>query len=304
MEFIAPVTEVMKRIDAPDGTYAKGMATRIGSIEGLCTFPVVAQMVLKILSKSDFKMSNVSAVINRDPALAVKIMKLANSAFFCRGKPVDDLNKAMVRLGKANVVESVCAVATMDMFPDIDGIGREIRDHCAATAAICQSLVADLLPSQKSGAFLCGLMHDVGKLLLIASGETLYANASRVERVTADAMVPLERDALGYDHALLAAQLLSIWKFPEPIPSVVALHHEPAWAYQDKNLGYLVAMCRIASQIERQLANRTSNTDEFIEQIARGIDCEFAAISEDYLIGNWESFAEVRQQALSVLGAH
>jgi HD-like signal output (HDOD) protein len=192
----------------------------------------------------------------------------------------------------------------MEMFPDIDGIGREIQDHCAATAAICQTLVADLLPSEKSGAFLCGLMHDVGKLLLIAAGEMLYTIATEEERTTPDAMVPLERKALGYDHALLAAQLLSIWKFPEPIPSVVALHHEPALAYQDKKLGYMIAMCRIASQIERQLANRSSSTEEFVEQMVGEIDCQFAAATEEYLLGKWETLIEVRQQVLSVLGSH
>ena len=303
MEFIEPITRIMSNIDTPDGAHSKKLSEKVLSVEGLCTFPVVAQMVLNILSKDDFKMSNVSAVVQRDPALAVKILKLANSAFFSRGKQVDTIDRAMMRLGKANVVESVCAVATMNMFPDVDGIGAEIRDHCSATAAICQEMVADLLPSHKSGAFLCGLMHDVGKLLLIASGETLYANASDEERGQADAISPVERKTLGFDHALLAGQLLSIWKFPAPIPDVVALHHEPALAYQNEEVGYVVAMCRISSQIDRQLASGQSNTDEFIEQLTSGVDCEFAAVSEDYLLGKWDALVGARSQALSVFGA-
>lgn len=302
MEFIEPVTRIFKSIDTPDGVFTKAMEKKIAGIEGLCTFPVVAQMVLKILSKDDYKMSNVSAVINRDPAMAVKIMKLANSAFFCRGNPVDSIDKAMVRLGKANVVESVCAVATMNMFPDIDGIGKEIRDHCSATAAICQELVSDLLPSHKSGAFLCGLMHDVGKLLLMATGESLYVRGTEAERKKPDGIVPVERQSLGYDHALLAAQMLSLWKFPEPIPAVVALHHEPALAYQDEEVGYVVAMCRIASQIDRQLTFHGNHPDEFVEKLTSGIDCEFAAVSEDYLLGKWSALVDARTQALSVFG--
>ena len=302
MEFIEPVTRIMKKIDTPDGAYSRQLAEKVVGVEGLCTFPIVAQMVLNILSKEEFKMSNVSAVVQRDPALAVKILKLANSAFFCRGKEVDSIDKAMVRLGKSNVMESVCAVATMAMFPDVDGIGMDIRDHCSATAAICQEMVADLLPSHKSGAFLCGLMHDVGKLFLISAGETLYAEATDTERGQPDAIVPLERRTLGYDHALLAAQLLSIWKFPAPIPEVVALHHEPALAYQDEEVGYVVAMCRIASQIERQLSGGHPNTEAFVEQLANGVDCEFAAVSEDYLLSKWDALVDARTLAQSVFG--
>ncbi|MBN2341746.1 MAG: HDOD domain-containing protein [Deltaproteobacteria bacterium] len=302
MDFIEPVARVMKQIDTPDGVYAKQMAAKIGGIEGLCTFPVVAQMVLKILSSENYKMATVSAVINRDPALAAKIMRLANSAFFSRGKEVDSIDKAMVRLGRANVVESVCAVATMDMFPDVDGVGKDIRDHCAATAAICQEIVTDLLPSHKNGAFLCGLMHDVGKLMLIASGESVYNTATEQQRIASDAMVPVERAAFGYDHALLAAQILSLWKFPDPIPLVVALHHEPALAYQNEEIGYVVAMCRIASQVDRQLAYNMVGVDEFVEILATGVDCAFAAVSEDYLLNKWETLSNARTQALSVFG--
>ncbi|MBN2717476.1 MAG: HDOD domain-containing protein [Deltaproteobacteria bacterium] len=303
MKFIEPVSQVMRIIDTPDGAYSKKLAAKVVGVEGLCTFPVVAQMVLNILSKEDFKMSNVSAIIQRDPALAVKIMKLANSAFFSRGKQVDSIDKAMVRLGKASVVESVCAVATMNMFPDVDGIGKQIRDHCASTAAICQSMVSDLLPSHKSGAFLCGLMHDVGKLFLISAGESLYATMPVMERQKADASVPVERATLGYDHALLAAQLLFTWQFPAPIAAVVALHHEPGLAYQNEDVGYVVAMCRIASQVDRQLAFGVEmETEEFVERIATGIDGEFAAVSEDYLLGKWNDLAEARNQALSVFG--
>lgn len=300
MEYIDSVAQVISRIDTPDQVVAKGMAKKIGGVEGLCTFPVVAQMVLKILSSEDYKMSNVSAVVNRDPALATKVMRLANSAFFSRGKLVDSIDKAMVRLGRTNVIETVCAVATMDIFPDVSGLGKEIRDHCAATAAICQALTADLLPSHKSGAFLCGLMHDIGKLLLIASQEVLYAIATPSELTEPNAMVPLERSELGYDHALLAGQILSLWKFPDPIPQVVALHHEPALAYQDKEIGFVIAMCRIASQIDRHLTYMPIRTEEFWEQMASEMDCQYAAVTEDYLITNWDSLVEARGQALSV----
>lgn len=303
MDFIDSVAQVIKGLENEDEVVSRNMAVKIGMVDGLCTFPVVAQMVLKILSSDNYKMSNVSAVVNRDPALAAKVMRLANSAFFCRGKPADTLDKAMIRLGRANVIESVCAIATMEMFPDVDGIGKEIRDHCAATAAICQELVTELLPSHKSGAFLCGLMHDIGKLLLISSNETLYAEMTAGELKSPNTTVAIERRVLGYDHAVLAGQILWHWKFPAPIPQVVALHHEPALAYQDENVGFVVAMCRISSQIERQLSQNTVSVDDFIAQIVDEVDCQFAAVSEDYLFGKWENFQAARTASLSVFGS-
>ena len=84
---------------------------------------------------------------------------------------------------------------------------------------------------------------------------------------------------------------------------MVALHHEPALAYQDESLGYEVAMCRIASQVDRQFAyDNQMTTEEFVEQIATKVDCEFAAVSEDYLLGKWDALSDAHNQALSVFG--
>ena len=81
-------------------------------------------------------------------------MRMANSAFFAGTRAVSSIQQAFVRLGRRSVQEVIAAVATMDLFPDTGGIGKRFRDHCAAVAALVQTLAREFQPDQVEGIFL------------------------------------------------------------------------------------------------------------------------------------------------------
>ncbi len=306
MEFSKSVSQALDFAEKNASTSAQkasqSLAAKIGAIQGIRPFPVVAQKAMSILNSPDCRTPDVTRVVKEDPGLAAQVMRLANSAFFSRGRNVDSLDRAIVRLGLSSLKEIVCAVAMMEMFPDVSGLGKTIRDHMAATGAIAQELVRDLLPSYVNGAFLCGLVHDLGKLMLIESREMLYSDVHAQELTTPDRAYMTEQDALGYDHAVLGGQLLWHWKFPDPVPQVVAWHHQPSLAYLDPEVDYMTAILRISDHLEFAMREKSEDHEEFIDLFSNGPDCQFAAVSEEYLVEKWDRLSEVRSESLALFG--
>ncbi|MCP4599502.1 MAG: HDOD domain-containing protein [Proteobacteria bacterium] len=281
---------------------SRSLAAKIAEIRGLKTFPVVAQQVISILGNPSFKVDELAKMIKQDPSLAANVIRVANSAFFSRGKEVSAFEQAIIRLGRRSIREIVSVVATMDMFPDVHGMGKAIRDHCAATAALSQYLAQELAPDFADGIFICGLLHDIGKLLLIESGELLYSSMSFSESLEPDRAYLLELSSLGFDHGMLCGQILSHWNLPDPLPQVVAWHHQPSLAYQDPDIGMIVAMLRIADHIEPELPKEPEEYGRFLELFPGGPDCKYAKVKATKLESMWDHLQKVREEALSLFG--
>ena len=274
-------------------------AAKIAAVSGLKPFPIVAQKALQILSNPDFRLGEVTAVLEEDPALASGVLRVANSAFFAGAKSCASIAQAFVRMGGMAVKESILSVAAMKMFPDTRGYGKLVRDHCAAVAAIVQALARDFAPEYTDGIFLCGLMHDVGKMLLIESGEFQY-EAGRILMPDTDHV--LEREALGYDHAVLGGYVMKSWKIPEPVPKLVAAHHQPALAYEDKKLGVMTAILRIADRLECALRNEPENIMEFIETLEDRPEMAYACIDVEDIRLRMDKLYAVRLDSLRMFG--
>jgi len=279
---------------------SESLAAKLAEVEGLKTFPVVAQKILSILGNPDFRVVEVTRALEEDPSLATSVLRMANSAFFGGTNPVSSISQAFVRLGGRTVKEVVCAVATMEMFPDTDGLGKHIRDHSASTAAISQFLSREFAPKYVEGIFLCGLLHDVGKMLLMDSGEIVYSTKNIQESMEPDKLHIQERGILGYDHAVLAAHAARSWKLPDKVSKVIAWHHQPSRAFQDQETGTMVAILRIADQIDYQLRYENEEYEGWIDEYTKGSECQFAGVTEHKLKEKWVKIFEARNGSLAL----
>jgi putative nucleotidyltransferase with HDIG domain len=262
---------------------------------------VVAQQALSVLSNPDFRVPEVTSLLKQDPSLAGGVMRMANSAFFAGTKSVNSIQQAFVRLGRRSVQEVIAAVATMDLFPDTGGIGKRFRDHCAAVAAIVQSLARLFSPKLVDGIFLSGLLHDVGKMLLIESGEFDYELTDE-SLFLPDRMREEEESLLAYDHAILGAAVLNRWRLPEPIPWVVAWHHKPSLAYAHTEVSLQVALLRIADHLDYIITDFPDLYENKISALDGNADMSQAQVSAKDILDNYEGFTEARSQSLAVFG--
>lgn len=279
--------------DSQDTAHAEAsLAARLADVQGLKPFPVVAQRVLSLLNDPDFDVGQIAKLLEGDTALATKLLRVANSSLFSRGNKIASIDYAVVRLGGKTVMDMLLAVAAMGLFKDAWGAGLRIREHSVGVAVVARRLANLCGWSGGSQVFLAGLLHGVGKLLIMQSDEYDYAPDGGVD-------VHLgERAALGYDHAVLGGHALRLWEVPEPLPIAVAWHHQLGRALTSGgDVALIVALLDVADSIEKCLAGAAPFTPE---DLARRSGAEYLQLTAAALDAAWDSFREERSEALAL----
>jgi len=264
-------------------------------------FPVVARQVLSLLGDEDYRTADLEGVIMKDPALSATFLRIANSALYRSLVPCESVLMACARLGRNTVREIVVGVATMDMFRDVKSRGATIRNHCAGTAAIARTLADEWRLRSGDQLFLTGLLHDIGKLLCMQAGIESYDGLPPDALDSPDCLHLIERERLGYDHAVLGAHVLSSWKIPEPIAQVVAYHHQPERAYAlGGTVGMQVALIRLADRLEYRLRHDSAANEAVIDEVSSSLEARHVGFSAGDLRGSWAQMIDSRDEVLAL----
>lgn len=206
----------------------------VQDIEGLSDLPslspVLAQLVAT-LGHEDASVVDVSQIIRQDPVIAARVLRAANSAAYAGRAPVVSIREALLRLGLARI-RRLALVASLYAAVPVRGT-RAARDafwrhslgvaHAAEILARHATVVSD--SADPESAFLGGLLHDIGLLVL----ESHYPRECAMARRHAVAeQIPLpaaEQAVLGVDHAELGALLATHWSLPASITAAIRAHH-------------------------------------------------------------------------------
>jgi putative nucleotidyltransferase with HDIG domain len=173
----------------------------------------------------------IAGVIRRDPAMATKLLRVANSSAFNTGSPVSSVDGALQRLGFRQVRSICMGIAVMGAF-NRSGSGlldHRFWQHSVAVATLARELARGLgyhaLPLDE--LYVGGLLHDVGFVLL----DQYFPHALKEARVVAEAtgarLWMTERIVLGTDHGEVGGMLLDSWSLPAGITAAVSCHHHP-----------------------------------------------------------------------------
>lgn len=168
-------------------------------------------------------------VISNDPALTARLLKLVNSAYYGRRAPVETVSRAVSIIGTRELQVLTLAASAVEVFErvpvhlvDMVSFWR----HSVFCALITRRLGARCAVLHGERLFVAGLLHDVGRLLMLA----------RLPAQTAEALAAAregwrhERRALGFDHAAVGAELLALWRLPVTLQAAVRWHHAPGEA--------------------------------------------------------------------------
>jgi putative nucleotidyltransferase with HDIG domain len=279
---------------------ASSFAAAMAELEGLRPFSDVARRVLDYVADPNFEVGRLKEIMEQDPALATKVLRLANSAAFRPREPCASIQQAIMVLGARTVSEVATSLSMMSMFTDLGGVGRIVRDHCAATGALVRALALRKANAGPS-SYVVGLLHDFGKLLLLQAQPATYLKIHGNQLADADTIHLRERAVLGFDHAVLGAHLLTKWGLPQPIPKIVAWHHQPARAFAaGGEVGLLVALVRLAERIERLLHDDTLPSKEATAHLVASPECQYAEFRERDLESMWDELRTVKHEAMQI----
>jgi len=287
---------------AVEETAAKSLSAAVVRASGMKPFPAVAQNVLRILDERDVDLGQVTDAMEKDPILASQLMRVASSPLFRTRIPFVSLEQAIVRMGTTAVRDLVAGIAVMQLFSDVDGYGSEVRDHCAGAAAIARVLGTERRFRGVGRVFLATLMHDLGKLMFIDSGEMDYDVLPESARGSHDQCHVHERVTLGFDHAALAAGVMRAWELDEPLVELVAVHHQPAHAYTlDAEMTQASAYLRFADAIEYEVRrHRDDVPPEVLESLCAHDANAYADFHPAGLGALWPRFVEGVDELLSI----
>ena len=207
--------------------------------------PDLIPKILPLLEKSDVSSLALSSLVSRDSGTSAAVLRLANSAYFGRGK-CSTLDEAFLRLGIREISRLIIGgiVGRWASTP-VEGYGWEPGDLC--THSFTVAIAADIIARERGdanlmkSAYTAGLLHDIGKLgMAFACGQHFDLVRKRQEESDLS-WRELEREVFGFDHAEVGAALLRRWNFPASLVQVVEYYPRPrAVTGPDRSLVLLV----------------------------------------------------------------
>lgn len=214
----------------------KALINVISQIDSLPCLPNIYRELIHELESDDTSLDRVAKIIESDIGMTSKILQLVNSSFFGLPQHVNSPQHAVSLLG-LNVIRPL--VLTADAFmqyedPDIEGFSlQESIDHSLAVATAARTIAEAESKDQHliDDAFIGGMMHDIGKLVLAVKLPEQFSQA--IEKAKQDKLPfwQAEMEVFGTTHAQIGAHLLGLWGLPNPLVEAVAFHHVPSDAH-------------------------------------------------------------------------
>jgi HD-like signal output (HDOD) protein len=231
--------------------------------------PALAVEVVRMAQDPDVAPSRITQVVSKDPVLAAHVVRLANSAASASATTITSLSEAVVRVGTQAVRQMVTATCLTSKLnnPKVYGAnGRDLVDHCIGTAYLAW-LVADRVDGDSDEAFLFGLLHDIGKFVMLKL-------ANEDKPLAPGAMSPEQFEALiAARHAGIGGRALARWTFAPAVQVPVAFHHDPALAGSEHRRN--AQICYAANRLAHRYGFGCPNDDRNLLEDSVFIDLGF-----------------------------
>lgn len=223
-------------------------------VRGLRDLPALPSIVLDLIAsfeREDIDVTALAEKMSRDQALAAKTLRLANSSFYGLPAKVRTVKQAIVVLGFDSARALAVASSVIEHFgasrcPQVDV--ASFWRHSIATA-LCAKILARHVRLDQDHAFIAGLLHDIGRLVLASSFPHEYAQVLSCCASDEASLYAAELKVLGVDHQRAGQMLAEAWKFPPAIQRAIGQHHAPASA----DLGDVPGLVHMANAIVQAL---------------------------------------------------
>ncbi|MGC8667579.1 MAG: HDOD domain-containing protein [Chthonomonadales bacterium] len=201
----------------------------VQSVDELPSLPDVALKVLQMADDPGVSAREISRVISADMALAARLLRIANSAYYGITRSVSTINEAVVILGMQAVRSLALAAASYDTLRrEYAGYGLragELWHHSMATAIAAQIIAGRTRAARNEEAFVAGLLHDVGKVVLNVHVGPQFEVIRALAELDNLPFHVAEKSVLGYDHAEVGARVAEKWNLPEHLCAAIGGHH-------------------------------------------------------------------------------
>ena len=207
----------------------KPILDQISTLKNLPTLPHILLKLIKACNETSGSLKEISRIIEKDPSLSSKILRLVNSAYYGLPRKVKKMENAVTLLGTTAIKNVAISASIYEAFK-VKGNGffnlKRYWWHSLRTAILAKLLSESLDYSSPDEAFLAGLMHDIGRLVLWVNFKKQYRGLLELYGRRPDLLLAGEI-RLGATHCEVGAWLLERWNLPSFMVDAVLYHHEP-----------------------------------------------------------------------------
>ena len=220
-------------------------------LEELPLLPTVIVRLLALDANDDDYFERVLELSQEDPTFALRIIRLSNSSTSAPVAPITTLRDAVIRLGVKSVAGLVTSLSAVRVFIPTKQGEKNLWVH-SIQVAVCAKIIAQIATKLKVNpeqAYICGLMHDIGRFVLFdqASEELNLVEESNWD--SPEQLVITENELYGFNHSELGGRVCNKWGLPESMVDVVANHHAyklPASLSNDSKTANLIRIIQLA----------------------------------------------------------
>ena len=208
--------------------------------------PHIASQVLAVTTNPDADSSRLTALIQHDPILAAKIFQTANSAAFGTSRKIDSLSQAVAWLGLNTVATTAFMQSVQSGVFEVGGYELEVKQlwtHAWATGLYAKT-IAGVTGNSPDSAFLCGLLHSIGKPFVVHTVNQHQKNCA--VRLPWTTILTLIQES----HVEVGRQLAEAWELPAPVKEAITLHEDQAF-----HLGTSSTNAATITNLAQHLAN-------------------------------------------------
>jgi len=228
----------------------------IEQIDNLPSLPSIVTKLIQVVNSPDTSAEDAAKLIQKDPALTTKMLRLANSAFYGIPRSISSVSSAVVILGFNTIRSLVLSASVMKLFAST---GRPAVNKdafwkhsivCAMAAKTIVRKYINIRMMDPESAFCAGILHDIGKLIFSEFAQKDYTEVCAFAQKNGVPLLIAERQLLGISHADIGRILADKWALPLDLEYALVYHHNPAEA---DSLIDLVTTVHVANSITHSL---------------------------------------------------
>lgn len=211
----------------------------IEKCNSLPPLPQAVQRLYQMSGDMNSEVKDMANIINKDPALTSKLLRLVNSAFYGLSQKISTVSHGIMIIGFKGIRNMALGLSVMKMGSNVqdDKSSLTIKEfwrHSLATATASRILATKLNMKEPEEAFVAGLIHDIGKLIFMEHYSNYYNDILNKAKEVQKELSAIEKIVFGLDHAYLGGIIASQWKLPKILSNALEKHHNPNYSSSEK----------------------------------------------------------------------
>jgi putative nucleotidyltransferase with HDIG domain len=190
--------------------------------------PVVAQKVMQMLGDPRTTNTALGDTLATDMSMATRVLQMANSPFFGARQKISSISQAIFVLGHSALRSLIITVCTKGIFKNPGLMEEKIWEHSLGTAVAARCVADRSGLMDKDEAFLGGLLHDLGRLILVVVYRDAYTDIFQKaynQSLDMDKVIEEEKEEFGYDHCEIGSRVVAKWRLPNVYARIARRHH-------------------------------------------------------------------------------